>query len=145
DSEERINSLELLRSGQSVDDVFKLLKFNDGVESLLTHPNVNEFVKFISRFSHQHPDKSTSLIKTFTTAYGDDVVSKMLQVAKQDPSTKARATQLQAQQMKVWRYEKLTPDDVFKLLKLDQAASNPLSNVNLDAWAAYLHLFNYLN
>ncbi|KAE9065463.1 hypothetical protein PF010_g28191 [Phytophthora fragariae] len=122
-NEERVNSLtslQFLHSGQSVDDVSKLLKL-------------------------ENPDQATSLVKTFTAAYGDDVVAKMLQVAKQDPSMAARVVKLQAQQMRVWRREQLTPDDVFKLLKLDQAASNPLSNVNLNAWTANLNLFNFVN
>ncbi|KAG6616630.1 uncharacterized protein IUM83_13060 [Phytophthora cinnamomi] len=140
-----LNSLQWLHSGQSIDDVFKLLSLDKGVENLLTNPNVDAFVNFISRYSHQNPEKSTNLIKTFTTAYGDNVVAHMLQVAKRNPSMADRATTLQAQQMRVWRREDLTPDDVFKLLKLDHATSNPLSNLNLDAWTAYLNMFNYLN
>lgn len=145
--EERMNNVNVagfsqwLQSGKSVDDVFKILSLK-GVETLLTNPRLNTFNTFVNRFNLQNPGNGATMIKTFTAAYGDDVMATMLETAKNVPSTRVVATKLQADQMKFWWSNKQSPDDVFKLSKLNHAANNPLSNPNLNVWINYLNAVN---
>ncbi|KAK1941109.1 hypothetical protein P3T76_007815 [Phytophthora citrophthora] len=105
------------RGVSQIDDVLKLLKLDEGVEKLATNPNLKTFMDFWGRYAIQNPGNGA--IQSATAAYGDDVVATILQTARKVSGT--------------------------KLLKLDDAASNPLSNPALDAWASYLILFNYAN
>ncbi|KAG7384325.1 hypothetical protein PHYPSEUDO_002790 [Phytophthora pseudosyringae] len=147
DEERGINAniLQWLHSGQSVDDVFKLLKLDDGVEKILSNPNLPTFMEYVNRFNLQNPGNGATAIKTVTAAYGDDVVAKVLQTAKKVSSTKVMAEKLMGDQRILWLGDKKSPAHVFQLLKLDDAATNPLNSPVLDAWTSYLTLFNYVN
>lgn len=69
----------------------------------------------------------------------------MLAAAAKNPNTKEAAAVLQARQIKGWLSYNLDPDDIFKLMKLDQASNNLFDNPTLTAWTNYLAAFNKKN
>ncbi|ETP36092.1 hypothetical protein, variant [Phytophthora nicotianae P10297] len=146
--EERANTAGIsqwLHGGQTADDVFKLLKLDDGVETLLSNPKLRTFMDFVDQYNMQNPGNGATAIKSVTATYGDDVVAKVLQSATKVSTTKVMAEKLLGDQRVLWLVDKRSPLDVFKLLKLDKVANNPLASPALDAWESYMKLFNYVN
>ncbi|ETO71656.1 hypothetical protein F444_12036 [Phytophthora nicotianae P1976] len=69
----------------------------------------------------------------------------MIEAAKKVSSTESIATKLQSQQNKLWSSKKKSPDDVFKLLKLDKSNKAVLNDPKLRAFASYLKVINLAN
>ncbi|KAG2778809.1 hypothetical protein JG687_00019655 [Phytophthora cactorum] len=51
----------------------------------------------------------------------------------------------EGKQLSAWLKEKKTPEDVFKLLKLDTGTKNLLANPNLKTWSVFMVLYNKEN
>ncbi|ETI39549.1 hypothetical protein L917_14148 [Phytophthora nicotianae] len=69
----------------------------------------------------------------------------MIEAAKKVSSTESIATKLQSQQNKLWLSKKKSPNDVFKLLKLNDPDLTVLTDPKLSAWTSYLNEFNRVN
>ncbi|ETI38159.1 hypothetical protein L914_15448 [Phytophthora nicotianae] len=144
--EERANTAGIsqwLHGGQTADDVFKLLKLDDGVETLLSNPKLRTFMDFVDQYNMQNPGNGATAIKSVTATYGDDVVAKVLQSATKVSTTKVMAEKLLGDQRILWLSAKQSPLDVFKLLKLDDIAN--VNSPALNAWESYMKLFNHVN
>ncbi|KAF4138827.1 hypothetical protein GN958_ATG12036 [Phytophthora infestans] len=115
------------------------------MEKLLSNPNFRTFMGFIDDYNVQNPGNGATVIKSVTATYGDDVAAAVLQRATKVSATKVTAEKLLGDLRVLWLTDKRSPLDVFKLLKLDDVATNPLDNAALDAWESYLNLFNYVN
>ncbi|KAL4114297.1 hypothetical protein PRIC2_014620 [Phytophthora ramorum] len=102
-----------LVGGESSDDVFKFLKLDQAGDNLLTNPNLDGWTTYLKLYNLNHPGKETSMIKTFTAAYGDDALAKILQSAKSVPSTKTMAEELQVAQFTQWLAKGFEPKDVY--------------------------------
>ncbi|KAF4128593.1 hypothetical protein GN958_ATG22215 [Phytophthora infestans] len=109
-----------LKDKQSADKVFGLLKLDDGAENVLTHSKVKAWESYISMFNNKYPNDEMHMIDMLTKRYGDDVVSRMIEAVKPNRSK--------------------SPDDVLKILKLDDPAN--IDRGNLDAWLKFLDVFN---
>ncbi|KAG1694410.1 hypothetical protein DVH05_021490 [Phytophthora capsici] len=131
------------RGVSQMDDMLKLLKLDEGVDKLVANPNLKAFMDYWGKYSIQNPRNEA--IKSATAAYGDDIMATILQTAKKVSGTKVMAEKLLGDQRIFWLDSKLSPYDVFKLLKLDDVATKPLNNPALDTWTSYLTLFNYVN
>uniref|UniRef100_H3GWD2 RxLR effector protein n=1 Tax=Phytophthora ramorum TaxID=164328 RepID=H3GWD2_PHYRM len=127
-----------LKEGQSADNVANLLNLDDKVDSVLSNPNFNALAKYISKFNKRNPEKKVSMIEVLTNRYGEPAVSKMLVAAKNVESRKVWATKLQGDQVAGWINSEKTAVDVFKILKLNDAATLPLKTRNLEAWKNYV-------
>lgn len=56
--------------------------------------------------------------------------------------TKSIATDLQTQQMKIWKSVGLSTDEVFKAFKLNDGVAGLLPNPALSIWLRYMNEFN---
>ncbi|KAG1696731.1 hypothetical protein DVH05_017953 [Phytophthora capsici] len=81
------------------------------------------------------------MLPTLVRQFGGDDLSIMLEKAKQADKTYGVALRLQGEQMKLWRREGLTTDQLFKIYKLDDGATNRLENPGLKIWTRYADEF----
>ncbi|OWZ06866.1 RxLR effector protein [Phytophthora megakarya] len=145
-TEERADLSKLLNGGGTVDDALQaLLKNKQGVNNLITNKNLKTIIDYVKTFSQKTPGNGPGVVKSMTAVYGDDVVVNSLRLAMKDPEKEPMAKYLLGHVKTNWLTDKKSPDTVFKLLKLDDVATNPLSNPNLDLWTSYLRLYNHHN
>ncbi|KAE9072080.1 hypothetical protein PF010_g25629 [Phytophthora fragariae] len=134
-----------LAAGSTADDVFKLLKLDKAGDDVLTSPLFNTWSMYMQIFNKENPAKKTTLYATLATHYSDDVLARMVESAKKVKTTAGTAKRVEATQIQSWLGRKQTPDNVFKLLKLDSAGDDVLANPALNTWATYLNTFNKEN
>ncbi|KAF4045579.1 hypothetical protein GN244_ATG02028 [Phytophthora infestans] len=121
-----------LKDKQSADKVFGLLKLDDGAENVLTHSKFKAWESYISMFNNKYPNDEMHMIDMLTKRYGDDVVSRMIEAVKTKPGMEKLAGKLQTDLFRGWFRQSKSPDDVLKILKLDDPAN--IDKGNLDAW-----------
>nr|KAH7495970.1 RxLR effector protein PSR2 [Phytophthora ramorum]KAH7496251.1 RxLR effector protein PSR2 [Phytophthora ramorum] len=127
------------RNQRSVDNMFELLKLDEGVSKLLTSPNLNAFVTYMNVFNRGNPAKETTLVKTMTISYGDELLAKALEAAKHVPSTRKMATDLQMAQFSMWLSEGAKPSQIWKILKMNKATW--MTNPDAQIWRGYNEFF----
>ncbi|OWY95370.1 Avirulence (Avh) protein [Phytophthora megakarya] len=79
---------------------------------------------------------------TLTAKYGDDTLHKIIEAAKNEPSTRDLATKLKTELMEHWVKIGKDPDDVFHLFKLEKTGDKLFSNPEFNAWVKYGDDFN---
>ncbi|ETL33139.1 hypothetical protein L914_14286 [Phytophthora nicotianae] len=131
-----------LEAGKSTDDVFKLLTLDNIADDLLANPQLQAWINYMRLFNSKNPKQQSTLIKTLTSHYGDDGVAKIIETAKQVPATATVAKRLQTEQIQRWITQDISPDDVFKLLKLNKAGDKLFEQPQVVTWAKYLDDFN---
>ncbi|KAG1694184.1 hypothetical protein DVH05_021840 [Phytophthora capsici] len=124
------------------DDVFKLLQLDNAAENLLANPLLSAWLSYMKRFNRQNPSQKTSLFSTLLTHYGDSGLAKIIEASKHVTSTKILAKRLQSEQIQRWLAQKLSPDEVFVLLKLDEAGDQLFSQSQVLTWVKYLDDYN---
>ncbi|KAH7469367.1 hypothetical protein KRP22_004614 [Phytophthora ramorum] len=130
-------------AGLSVDDVFRRLNLNTGLDDILTNPLFLTFNKYLVDFNTWNPGKSTTMVETLARSYGDIPVAKMLEAATKVDDTKAMATRLQGQQRDVWKDMGLNVDDVYsQVLRLDSTTGNLFENPNFAVWTKFVDDFS---
>ncbi|KAG3029769.1 hypothetical protein PC121_g15779 [Phytophthora cactorum] len=134
-----------LTNGKSADDVFKLLTLDKVTDGLLATPHLNDWISYMKLVNKANPTKKTTLIATLTAHYGDEGLAKIIEAAKQVRATAALAKRVQTEQIQRWLLDGLSPEDVFKLLKLDEAAEGLFAQPQIVTWAKYLDDFNKVN
>ncbi|GMF63771.1 unnamed protein product [Phytophthora fragariaefolia] len=96
-------------------------------------------------YSQNNPTKKTSLIATFTAHYGDKGLAKIVEGAKLDKRTAFTAKRVQTEQIQRWLVDGKTPDDVFALLKLDEAGVQLFKQPQVNTWVKYMDDFKMAN
>ncbi|KAG7389266.1 hypothetical protein PHYPSEUDO_010824 [Phytophthora pseudosyringae] len=134
-----------LKKGESTDDVFKPLALDKTADDLLANPQLKEWISYVKNFNRENPKKQTTLIKTLTTHYGDEALAKIIEAAKQMPSTATIAKRLQSEQLQHWLSQGKSPDNVFRVLKLDAAGTEVFAQPQVVTWAKYVDDFNQAN
>ncbi|OWZ16856.1 RxLR effector protein [Phytophthora megakarya] len=81
------------------------------------------------------------MISTLTQRYKDDGLARMLASAKQDEAILSTVIHWESAQRYYWKSAGKTEDDVFKLLKLDEAGTNVLKSPILQTWRSYVRDF----
>ncbi|KAL3663839.1 hypothetical protein V7S43_011252 [Phytophthora oleae] len=130
-----------LKAGNSADDVFKLLALDNVADNLLASPKLSEWINYMKAFNQKNPTKKTSVVATLTTHYGDDGLAKIIEAAKQVPSTATMAKRLQGEQIQRWLAQEKSTDKVFSLLKLDKAGDDVFSQPQIQTWVKYVEGF----
>ncbi|KAL3663728.1 hypothetical protein V7S43_011143 [Phytophthora oleae] len=123
----------------SSDDVFKLLKLDSDVNSLLTNPSLMTWITFLGQFNAKNPGKGTTMVKTFAKFYGDIPLAKMLDSASIAPKTEKVATQFQTAQFKQWLRDGKKPAEVWKALKMEKATW--MQNPDAQVWYKYKEFY----
>ncbi|KAG1694407.1 hypothetical protein DVH05_021487 [Phytophthora capsici] len=119
----------------STDDVFRLLKLDNDLNSLLINPNLITWITYLGQFNANNPGKGTTMIKTFTKFYGEIPLAKMLESSSLVPKTEKVATQFQTAQFKQWLRDGKKPAEVWKSLKMEKATW--MQNPDAQVWYKY--------
>ncbi|KAE8876279.1 hypothetical protein PF005_g27950 [Phytophthora fragariae] len=121
-----------------------MLKLDDGLETVLENQKLQLWTAFVNKFNKKkRGEREVTILGMLTKTYRDEAVAKMLEAAKQNPSTEWLATKLQNEQQIVWIVNGVSPDYVFKWFKLDKGTVEELlSNPALGVW---YHFFKNLN
>uniref|UniRef100_H3H4M6 RxLR effector protein n=1 Tax=Phytophthora ramorum TaxID=164328 RepID=H3H4M6_PHYRM len=61
-----------LKNDKSTDDVFKILLLDDANANPLGTRRLTAWLNYMSEFNRLNPEKKTTMLQTFTTAYGGD-------------------------------------------------------------------------
>eukprot|EP00644_Phytophthora_capsici_P009941 jgi/Phyca11/119626/e_gw1.39.150.1 len=136
-----LKSDDWLKAGNSADEVFKLLALDKAADNLLANPKLREWITYMKAFNQKNPTKKTSLITTLTAHYDDDGLAKIIEAAKQVPSTATMAKRLQTEQIQRWLTQEKSTDTVFTLLKLDQAGDDVFLQPQIQTWVKYVEGF----
>ncbi|KAG1689150.1 hypothetical protein DVH05_002788 [Phytophthora capsici] len=139
----RLNLRKWYNQEKSADEVLALLKLDDGVDGLLSRRNIKGLKKYISWLNAKNPDNPVTMVETLSKQYKDDLVAKMLELGKRSKSSRVKklANTLQEEQYLVWNNKGQNPEQVFRLLRLDDADTLPLGSTVLDAWVGYLNKY----
>ncbi|KAL4117494.1 hypothetical protein PRIC2_011485 [Phytophthora ramorum] len=98
------------RKGLPVDDVFALLKLDDGLENVFANPTLEMWMGYVNLLSGGNSQTQlTTMTKTLTASYGTEAVARMLEAARKMEGTSTLATNLQSAQFNLWRHEWKTP------------------------------------
>ncbi|GMF39881.1 unnamed protein product [Phytophthora lilii] len=123
---------------------FVRLQLTKAGTKLFDNPQFVPWLKYADDLSAQ-TGKPSAAISTLTAQYGDDALARLINQAVKDSRTKDTALRLQAEQLHHWLANKRSPDEVFKLLELDQAGNGILRNPLFRTWLNYLNKFNHEN
>ncbi|KAK1935387.1 hypothetical protein P3T76_010612 [Phytophthora citrophthora] len=129
-----------LNNDREIDEVFSKLKLNTAGAKLFENPKFLAWSKYVDDFNQKHQTQH-SMLPTLVRQYGGDDLSIMLEKAKQADKTYGVALRLQGEQMKLWRREGLTTDQLFKIYKLDDGSKNLLGSQELKIWTRYADEF----
>ncbi|KAE8963793.1 hypothetical protein PR003_g29727 [Phytophthora rubi] len=125
---------------QSADDIFKKLKLDGGLDTLLANPKLKTLSTYIDLVNKKNPDKKVSMAGIISTTYGDLALARKLEFALNDPSQKRLAAKLAFQQRENWKATGKSAEDIFKLLQLDKAGNNLFQTPQLNSWYKYVTL-----
>ncbi|KAL3663753.1 hypothetical protein V7S43_011168 [Phytophthora oleae] len=143
--ESKVNTAQLkswLNSGESADDVFKLLTLNNIADDVLANPKLEDWIEYMKLFNRKNPRQQTSLIKTLISHFDDDGVARLIQKAMQGDSTAKMAKRLEFEQFQRWLGQEKTPKEVLTLLKLDNNRYDLFEKPELLTWVKYLDDWN---
>ncbi|KAG3063214.1 hypothetical protein PI125_g24386 [Phytophthora idaei] len=84
-----------LETRTSPDKVFEILQLNQGLDSLLTNPNLRMWESYRIKLRSQKPEKVPPMMSTITSFYSVKDLSAMLEKAKNVPETAKIATKWQ--------------------------------------------------
>ncbi|KAG7384308.1 hypothetical protein PHYPSEUDO_002773 [Phytophthora pseudosyringae] len=132
-------------AGKSVDDVFTMLKLNHAGDKILTNPAFNTWNTYVQIFKRENPTTKTSLYATLAAHYSDDALFKIAERAKGVKSTAMVAKNLEATHIQKLLSGGKTPEEVFVLLKLDEAGDDLLASPQLNTFTKYMKNFNTEN
>ncbi|KAG7383026.1 hypothetical protein PHYPSEUDO_004074 [Phytophthora pseudosyringae] len=111
------NDLEhLAMQATPVDDVFKRLQLDKGLDNMLTNPNFKAFGSYLLKVQTNDPDDA--LVSALIKQYGDKAVAEFLFDARQVKITKGVASKLQTAQLAKWVDEGKTTNEAIELLQL---------------------------
>ncbi|KAE8985568.1 hypothetical protein PR001_g22854 [Phytophthora rubi] len=137
-----------LKEEKTPDDVFKLLKLDKDLDTVLNSPKLTSWAVFLVKYNKKNPGKGTTLLGMLTKYYGTIPLAKTLETARLNPNggTFKLANRLQGHQLVAWRQNGLSTDVVFDMLKLgDDSVEKLLSNPALNVWVYYFTRSNRLN
>ncbi|POM78007.1 Secreted RxLR effector peptide protein [Phytophthora palmivora] len=127
------------KGGNSVDDVFKLLKIRDDGYNMIASRKLEVLDDYI-KFANPKNYDQTYLAKTLIKAYGsEDEVLKLLEAGKQRGHT---ANFLENSLMSKWLSEGQLPANVFQWLKLYDNINGAFTADNLNRLTKYVDDFN---
>nr|QMU24900.1 PaRXLR76 [Phytophthora agathidicida] len=126
-----------LVQGSTPDAVFKLLKLDKTGDALFSQPQLFAWVNYVNQFNAANPDKQVTLFSTLAFRYSDEALETMLIAAMKDSSTEEIASKIQAVQTKLWIKTEKVPDDVFKLLRLENEGLDLFNSPIFSVWLQY--------
>ncbi|KAE9355497.1 hypothetical protein PR003_g2815 [Phytophthora rubi] len=131
-------------TARTPDDIFKLLKLDKANTDLFKMPEVNAWMKYKDAYNKKNPSAKVTFFSSLKETYNDEQLVGMLIAAKNVPSTKTIAKRVQSELTQRWLTNGKQPEDIFKLLKLNNAEEKDvlLQNPLFIAWVKYVDDFN---
>ncbi|ETN03830.1 hypothetical protein PPTG_15158 [Phytophthora nicotianae INRA-310] len=121
----------LLKTNTNTDNVYAMLKLNAADDNIFQNSRFLAWATYVEKYNAQHPGQPSSMLPKLTKKYGNERLGTILDAAKHVESTKNLATNLQTEQMKVWKGAKLSTDDLFSMYKLQGGAPDLLASPGL--------------
>ncbi|OWY93666.1 RxLR effector protein, partial [Phytophthora megakarya] len=128
-----------LQQEKSVDTVYKNLHLNKPGYPF-DNPHFAAWVDYANTLSVKFPKMSA--ISTLTKHYGDEMLYRIIQLAKRNERTEKLAIGLESKQMQQWLTNRKDPDDLFRLFQLNDDASKMLENSKFITWTEYVDDLN---
>eukprot|EP00644_Phytophthora_capsici_P011620 jgi/Phyca11/552887/estExt2_Genewise1Plus.C_PHYCAscaffold_500015 len=125
-----------LSSGQSVDDVYKLLSLPPR-NSLVDFGNQKLFdtwLTFMNAVSIKNPDKTSAIFTTLAPTFNDRPMMQILEAAKKFPSMEKAATKLQLEKAQSIFSTGVSPYTAFRMVALDDVGESVLSSPLFKKW-----------
>ncbi|KAF4041707.1 hypothetical protein GN244_ATG06024 [Phytophthora infestans] len=105
-----------MATGQSTDEVFKLLKLHLAGDDLFARTQLSTWITFMKRFNKDFADESTTLLSTLSKHYKDGDLARIAHKGLLIDSSKKMANDFQILQFGKWASEEKTPSAVAHLL-----------------------------
>ncbi|KAG6946019.1 hypothetical protein JG688_00016256 [Phytophthora aleatoria] len=112
-----------IASGQSTDEVFKLLQLHKAGDNLIASPQLITWTRYMKRFNEEFPEEATTLLTTLMNHYGDGKLARIVQRASLVDGSKKMADEVQILQFSRWVNENKSTGDVTNLLISSRTAS----------------------
>ncbi|GMF22986.1 unnamed protein product [Phytophthora lilii] len=112
------------------------------MDKFLVNPRFNAWVKYVDQFNAKFPDKKIHMIGLLTKTYGDEALSKTLEMAMNVKSTSKIAKRLRNEQLQTWKADGKSADEIFTLLGLDKVGNDLLITPQLNTWFTYTAMTN---
>ncbi|OWZ10859.1 RxLR effector protein, partial [Phytophthora megakarya] len=127
--------LQNLGLGKTTDNLLDKVMYDNSL--------IRTWGKYLEVFNRRYPEEKTTMMETFTKAFGDDGVVKMLHTARSKSWTRDLAGQMETTQLRMWLDSGKTTDDVFNLLKLDKEVNTYhfRDKQLLSTWVSYINVF----
>ncbi|KAK1935692.1 hypothetical protein P3T76_010387 [Phytophthora citrophthora] len=137
-----------LNSGQSVDDVYRLLNLPSRRDMMHDFGGVKLFgtwVTYMNAVSMKNPEKTSTMFSTLATTFDDRSMMQILQAAKTFPSMEKTAAKLQLEKAQSIFSTGLSPYEAFISVALDDVGESVLSSPLFKKWMVYVEDFNQKN
>ncbi|KAG6583294.1 putative secreted RxLR effector peptide protein [Phytophthora cinnamomi] len=125
-------------SGKSTDDVFALLKLDDEMDDLLSDPVLNNWVTYVENLQQNPYPMLLAKLKSPKVENADSKLADMIVNAQGNSNTRTIAARLEKAELSSWSGAKMTADDVFKQLKLDETGDYLLASAGVSAWLKFV-------
>ncbi|KAG6611972.1 putative secreted RxLR effector protein [Phytophthora cinnamomi] len=132
-----------VKNNKSPKNALIRLKLDKAGDKLFENSQFETWATYMTMLNKQDPD--AAMISALSTRYSDDVLSQMLIAAEKVSGSNELATKLQAGQRRVWQSNWKSADDVFKLLKLNNAGGRLFGDPQFIAWTKYVDDLNQSN
>ncbi|KAK1935670.1 hypothetical protein P3T76_010365 [Phytophthora citrophthora] len=136
-----------LNSGQSVDDVYKLLNIPSRrlVGDFDNLKLFNTWVTYMNAVSVKNPEKISAMFSTLTPTFRDRPMMQILEAANKFPSMEKAATKFQLEKAQSIFSTGVSPYEAFKLVALDNVGESVLGSPLFKKWMIYVEDFNKKN
>ncbi|KAH7487822.1 hypothetical protein KRP22_013483 [Phytophthora ramorum] len=130
----------MLSAQTNAREAYGTLNVNKVTGNLFESAEWKAWSTYVTKLDKSNADEEMSTALAFHLK--SDNMAKMLAAAAKNPNTKDIATRLESAQVKWWVSLVSTPDDIFKTLKLNKAASDIFESPQLAMYTKYLEAFN---
>ncbi|ETM39524.1 hypothetical protein L914_14337 [Phytophthora nicotianae] len=125
---------------QPADEILRMFKLENGMETALASPNLKKLEEYVSELNVKSGNNKASVIEIFIKHYGDDEVAKALVTAQRKADMvdgENMISQLRDAQLSSWRESEKSVDDVFTLLKLREDGYRAFGSPKMQALEDY--------
>eukprot|EP00644_Phytophthora_capsici_P011623 jgi/Phyca11/123179/e_gw1.50.121.1 len=137
-----------LNSGQSVDDVYKLLNLpsrRDLLGDFGGEKLFDTWLTFMNAVSIKTPEKTSTIFSKLATSFEDRPMMQILEAANKFPSMEKAATKLQLEKAQSIFSTGVSPYTAFRMVALDNVGDSVLSSPLFKKWMLYVEDFNKKN
>ncbi|KAG6616669.1 RxLR effector protein [Phytophthora cinnamomi] len=123
-------------AGKNADDVFKILKLGDTGKNIFSSSRFPIWENFVGVLHKQQ--QGAFMASTLATHYGDDVLVKMIEAGKTVPIKESLSTKLEQGLLQSWQVDKMSSNDVFIKLQLQNRKGFLLGSPQRKIWTEFV-------